>query len=244
MMESIILFILLIFLVGLNNCCIRIIRKNPNLISGFKMSADRKQRVYDIIFIDSLVKYFRIANIVTLCGGIAGILCDSNILYYLSLILPIFIASFFAYSRRKGNYKINTILFTLFFMFSIVFFPIIYLCYTDLEINIDNDKISVGGIYGQNIPLSDIKSVNLCMSLPEIDIRTNGFSLFETHLGHFRTKDNKNIMLFAHSKECFICINQMDGMTYYISYKNSNSTECLFFKMRDRIKKRNKIIRQ
>ena len=56
------------------------------------MSADRKQRVYDIIFIDSLVKYFRIANIVTLCGGIAGILCDSNILYYLSLILPIFIA--------------------------------------------------------------------------------------------------------------------------------------------------------
>lgn len=235
MSEIIIQSIILLSVVALNYGCMKLAKMNPNIISGFKVSDEPEQRQKDLQWLSLLAKYMNIANIITLIGGFIGIFSKLQIVYFLFLILPICFAAILAYSRRGNitNQKASksTILTTIIVAIIIIATPFIYTIKTDLEVNLSDSKIEIAGQYGQVIKIQDISEVELCQSLPEIDIKTNGFALANTCIGHFRTTEGKNVVLFTHSNNCFIRISLNNGNTFYLSHKAPQATEQLFLKI-------------
>lgn len=73
-----------------------------------------------------------------------------------------------------------------------------------LEAKIHENKLEIGGFYGVDIPLYAIQEARLCKSLPKINIRTNGFVLGDTNMGHFRTAKGMDVMLFIYSDQCIL----------------------------------------
>ena len=98
MVNVIILSAILLSVVGINYGCMKLAVLNPNIISGFELSEEPEQREYDKAWLRLLHKYMRAANIVTLIGGIVGIISGLQIIYYLFLVLPISFAALLAYS--------------------------------------------------------------------------------------------------------------------------------------------------
>lgn len=239
MTSIIVSTIILLFLVGINYGVMKLAEKDPGIISGFKMSEDPQQRERDRIWLDRLFSYMRRANIATLIGGAIGIVSGSHIIYIFALILPISIAVMLAYARRdtgsqkKGGNTVMVI--TILVVILIVSIPILYLSRSNLEVSFSDDMMEISGLYGREIPLSDINEVTLCNSLPEISLRTNGFSLGDTCLGHFRTTEGKNIILFTHSDKYFVRITQNDGTTLYLSYRDKDTTEQLLKRIQEKL---------
>ncbi len=230
-MAKIISLIVLLFVFGMNYACMKLAQINPDIISGFKMSKEPEQRTLDEAWLKEIFRYMSIANIITLMGGTISIVLDLNVSYYLFLFLPYCLALLVGCLKRKdmngkkNNKKAIIIIFATVFT---VCLPILYTYGSDLDITISDKEISIGGLYGLAIPLNDIKETKLCSSLPNISTKTNGFALAKTRLGHFRTTNGKDIMLFTHSDTYFVRIVRANGATYYLSFKSKEATDQLF----------------
>lgn len=240
MINIIIPSIILFAIVGINYAGVKLAIRNPNIISGFKMSEDPEQRKQDIIWLNTLSGYMDRANIITLVGGIAGISFRLSLLYYLSLFLPISVAAILAYLRRRkyttqrGKMPITIITVIVVVFLSCI--PVFYSCCSNLKVSFVGDNIEISGLYGRNIPIYQINEAALCQSLPPISIRTNGFALGKTCLGHFRTTEGKDIILFTHSDKCFIRITLTDGTTYYLSSEDREETDRLIHQIQGKLK--------
>lgn len=229
--------ILLLFVVGINYGCIKLAKTSPDIISGFKMSKEPQQRARDEIWHKRLFNYMYRANIVTLIGGFSGIICGWLSIYYLSLALPISVATLLAFWNRYMTNKNSTNLVIIISVIAAIFImclPVLYSYQNNLKITFSDDKMKIHGLYGVDIPLHDINEAELCQSLPQISRRTNGFALAETRLGHFRTTDGEKIMLFTHSDKFFVRITKNDETTYYLSYKEKKMTEQLLIRLQNK----------
>lgn len=228
----IVLSLILLIVVGLNYGCMKLAKTTPDVISGFKMSDDPEQRERDKAWLKLLQRNMHVANIVTLVGGTVGIAFDLHVIYYLSLFVPITTAALLSYRRRKtrGKRKAKTLAIVLVLLTAavVVCGPLLYAGQSNLDVTFPEGKMKIGGMYGTEILLDEIKNVQLCRSLPEISIRTNGFALGKTRLGHFRTAAGKDIMLFTHSDACFIRIVGKDDATYYLSGREEDESRQIF----------------
>ncbi len=106
----------------------------------------------------------------------------------------------------------------------LVLSPLVYTSSSDLKLTFGSDGLHVSGMYSTTIPYDDIGQLTVEQQLPRLKLRTNGFSLGATKIGHFLTKDNQKVMLFAHSYGCCIKIVCQNGKTYYLNYKQTADT--------------------
>lgn len=98
----------------------------------------------------------------------------------------------------------------------------------NLEVVTNKDELVIKGLYGTNISYRNIKEIGLKNNLPDIKFRSNGFAVEYTRLGNFITIDNAHIMLFTHSKSCFIRIVTKKDEIYYLSCQKSDETVKIF----------------
>lgn len=59
--------------------------------------------------------------------------------------------------------------------------------------------IEISGSYGETVKESDIKSIGLVATLPEIKMRTNGLAIGNVRKGYFKTKDREIVKLILNS---------------------------------------------
>ena len=166
MANVIILSAILLSVVGINYGCMKLAVLNPNIISGFELSEEPEQREYDKAWLRLLHKYMRAANIVTLIGGIVGIISGLQIIYYLFLVLPISFAALLAYSRRKLIVKKKgrklAMVITMLLVIGLTCLPILYSSQNDLKVILLDDRMEISGLYGLDIPLCKISEAKLC----------------------------------------------------------------------------------
>ena len=68
-------------------------------------------------------------------------------------------------------------------------------------------SIEVTGMYGEDIPVNDIESLDLVTELPEIKLRVNGSSIGSKLVGSFKTSSGKRVKMFVDkSRSTFIRI--------------------------------------
>ena len=63
---------------------------------------------------------------------------------------------------------------------------------------IRNDTLFIEGSYAKEIPIASITQVDGNATVPPIGVRTNGMSLGEINVGHFKTEGGQDVLLYLH----------------------------------------------
>ena len=93
---------------------------------------------------------------------------------------------------------------------------------TDNNTTIRNDTLFIEGSYAKEIPIASITQVDGNAMVPDIEMRTNGTSLGENNVGHFQTKEGKDVLLYLHSDDTNVThIKTKNNEDIYINFKDS-----------------------
>ena len=95
------------------------------------------------------------------------------------------------------------------------------------KIEVSEEKISISGMYGRDIPTEGILSVELLEKLPAIKMRTNGSATGKYLKGHFLLKNGENCLIFVRTEAPYIELRTTDNL-YYFNNANVEETVRLF----------------
>ena len=104
------------------------------------------------------------------------------------------------------------------------------------QIKVGEDSVKISGMYGREIPVADIVSVELVEALPHVKMRTNGSSTGRYSKGHFLLEDDEKCMLFVrHKMPPYIEIRTTEGGLYYLNCDTKEETLEMFSKLKETI---------
>lgn len=101
------------------------------------------------------------------------------------------------------------------------------LSFRPTRITVGEETIKISGMYGREIPVSDIVSVDLLDEMPPIAMRTNGSDTGKQAKGHFRFSNGEHCMLFIHKEAPFIQLRTTNEL-YYLNLSDKEKTLELF----------------
>ena len=102
------------------------------------------------------------------------------------------------------------------------------------KIEVGEEAVSISGMYGRDIPLSEIVSVALLDKMPPVAIRTNGSSTGKANKGYFKLESGEKCMLFTQNKAPYIEIRTTDNL-YYINGDTEAETLEIWSKLKQQI---------
>ncbi len=214
-----------------------------NLLSGYNELSEEEQQKFDLKGYLSFFKKFHIfLGLSFLIGGLvlnlfvsetSGLLffCIYPILAYTYFVLK---SSKFSSKARKQWHKIFSftilisILGLLIWIFSDGFIEDKFICKAT--------EIEITGSYGEILPKSEIKSIELIEKLPKIVRKTNGFAAGSVRKGYFKTENGEIVKLILNSKWTpIIVITRNNGGKIYYSTENGKNKE-LVNKLKEKLK--------
>ena len=93
---------------------------------------------------------------------------------------------------------------------------------SDNNTTIRNDTLFIEGLYAKEIPIASITQVDSNATVPDIEMRTNGMSLGEINVGHFKTEEGQDVLLYLHSDDTNVThIKTKNNEDIYINFKDS-----------------------
>ena len=212
------LFVLIGFIVTENNA--------RYLLAGYNTMSEEERKKVDI---KSYIPHFRRFHIFLgvsflLLGIIFTTLLSENaggifIAVYPVLAYIYFIATSSKYS--KGN-NMKSYRPAFFILIGSLIFVVGLLLYGHKENKLifDSEGITFKGSYGETLTPSEIKSIELVAQLPEITMRTNGFSNGDVHKGYFKTESGEIIkMILNADHKPYILVTKSDDKKIYFSAK-------------------------
>ncbi|MGQ1929625.1 hypothetical protein [Ornithobacterium rhinotracheale] len=154
---------------------------------------------------------------------------------YLSLLIyPIFVYIFlmikqssFYYVKPKKYEKENWIYAPYIGIFSIVgVFILLYVGTRNSELEVENDKIKITGIYETEINKSEIQSISLVNQLPELN-KTEGFITRDIVKGYFKTEKGESVVVLINQEDNlpYILITTKNGQKIYFSSGDKSNLE-------------------
>ena len=98
--------------------------------------------------------------------------------------------------------------------------------YTENDLILKNGQLEITGLYGEEIPLSEIKSIELTDKRPSLRTRINGFSAGNRKKGYFRTNGGEKIKAIINSnvKPWILITKESGDKIYFSSGGKSNKT--------------------
>ena len=167
-----------------------------------------------------------LAGVITLAGGISCIIFEWEELLFWIMLIPATIAVIYMLlqlcmiQKNKKSYTVITLV-----LIGFVIIPplLIILPKTenDSDTIIKNDTLLIEGLYAKETPISSITYINGSAIVPLIEMRTNGISFGALNVGHFRTKDQKDVLLYLHSDETNVThIKTSNNEGIFINFKD------------------------
>ena len=104
---------------------------------------------------------------------------------------------------------------------------VLILSFRPTKITVEEEHIKISGMYGREIPIADIVSVELLDEMPPIAMRTNGSDTGKQAKGHFRFRNGESCMLFIHKKAPYIQMRTTNDL-YYFNLSDKEQTVELF----------------
>ena len=143
-------------------------------------------------------------------------------------------------ARRPRTYR--SVFIIAVFIVALIAYPIFFANYGN-EIIVDDNKIEIKGDYSMNIPLSDIDTVLLVESLPEIKLRTNGISTKKVNIGKFKMADGNKCRLYINKSTPLFVEIRLDAQDspseslVFINRKTVEETKILHEEIIDNVQK-------
>ncbi len=209
------------------------------LIAGYNTMSEEKKKNVDIEGLGKLMGNFCIITaILLLISGIAQeqgnrLLMTISIfsIFPLSIIL-IILAQKYGYNKgktNKGEAKIAVGFNS--FILVLVFGMLLYGA-REPKIEVENDRITIRGMYGRTIDREDIVELSLQDNIPRILNKTNGFDLGYILRGNFRLENIGSAILFINERSSPYIVIKTEDRYYIINYKDSNKTMDLYNKIK------------
>lgn len=104
---------------------------------------------------------------------------------------------------------------------------VLILSFRPTRITVGEETVKISGMYGREIPIADIVSVELLDEMPPISMRTNGSDTGNQAKGHFRFSNGESCMLFIHKKAPYIQLRTTNDL-YYLNLSDKEQTVELF----------------
>ena len=143
-------------------------------------------------------------------------------------------------ARRPRTYR--SVFIIVIFIAALMAYPIFFANYGN-EIIVDDNKIEIKGDYSMNIPLSDIDTVLLIESLPNIKLRTNGISTKKVNIGKFKMADGNKCRLYVNNSTPLFVEIRLDAQDLpseslvFINRKTVEETKILYEEIIDNVQK-------
>lgn len=128
-------------------------------------------------------------------------------------------------SKFKRSIPIIILSVTFVFVCLLLFFAV-----KDSVITLNKNTLTIEGIYGLDIPVKDIESVELVHALPEKLIKVNGSAISGKYKGHFKSSKGSYVLFVDDAIQTFVRITYNDK-TYIFNTLDDKQTANLFYKI-------------
>lgn len=183
------------------------------LISGYNTMPEEKKKQVDIAGLGNFVANmcFLFAVLITLAALLMALRQMVLSIVVFIIILPAVVFAIIKAQKYDGNAKEHTgklnrknkiaIAAVVVFVFLIAAGTglLLFSGAQPAEFTIDRDKLVISGMYGQDIAIQDIESIELKETMPEVTAKTNGSQLNTMLKGFFRIKDAGEALLFVNT---------------------------------------------
>lgn len=204
-----------------------------HLLSGYNTMSDEDRKNFNLT---DYLKFFKKFHV--FLG--TSLLIISLILFYFvdddysGVFVGVYPAAAYIYFIWKGKRFNNmkdeqtkgSFIFALVIMVAVFVAIVAMFAYSlqDNPVEIRAEVIKIGGDYGIDLPIKDLKSIELVNELPEMTSKINGFALQNIEKGLFRTSTDEKVKLLINSqnKPFILIITKTNEKIYYSSKEKSN----------------------
>jgi len=198
-----------------------------NLLSGYNTMSEQERQAFNIkSYIPAFRKFHLFlgislfaagATIFFLLGeGAAGIFI--TVYPLLAYIWFLWIGKKYTKGQSSKWDRIGIVILVVALAFVIVLLTI---GFRGNKIIVTAGEITIEGMYGEKIGISEIETICLTDSLPLISVRTSGFSLGKIRKGHFKTVNGEKVKLILSTEnKPFLGIEKKTGEKLYFSSDN------------------------
>ncbi|PID95247.1 MAG: hypothetical protein CSA94_02050 [Bacteroidetes bacterium] len=205
--------------------------ENADLIAGYNAMSDEEKQKFNLKgYIAFHRKFFLFLGISTLIGTLGAIYFFDEIVGTLFLIAyPILASCYFTIKTSKFENGKNRALKRIFILSILAIILGIFVW--NFMNNLTEDKlickakeIEITGSYGEIVPKSEIKSIELVQKYPKLILKTNGFAVGNVKKGYFKTEKGEIVKLIVNSKWTPIILITLknDKKIYYSAENDSN----------------------
>lgn len=208
------------------------------ILAGYNTMSEENQKKVDI---KNYIPYFRKFHIflgvsIFVIGWSLNQFIGSNVAGIFIVFYPILAYIYFVINSSKYslgiNPKKNKI--AIFILIGCLIFisGLLSTSFKENKLEYNSNKIEIKGEYGESFTPTEIQSIELVDQLPEISIRTNGFSLGEVRKGYFKTKEGEKIKLMINAEHPpYLLFTKANGEKIYYSAKK-DSNEIIFSELK------------
>lgn len=224
-----------------------LVKKFPDLIAGYNtMSAEQKEKV-DIDGLSTMMRnsFIVIGILLAISDPVLSLI---GLKQHATMALPLIILSgtFFILIRAqtfKGKFqnqgRKNTtrtvIISIVLVVIAFITFGFLYYGTRKPDFKIAKKQITISGLYGMT---TQVESVEIIESLPQINMKTNGFNFGSVRKGNFYLKNIGQCKLFINSKNGpFIYVNTKNGTPIIINTESEKETEELSMRLAAELEK-------
>lgn len=206
-------------------------KKNAKyLLSGYNTMSEAQRARVDI---DGYLRFFKQFHLM-LASSLLGLvlltgLINKNFAGVIMGIYPLLAYCYFIVKSRKyfsnvKNEKKGTFIVLAVMVTTAIFVGgLFYAGFKNSQILLDKNSLEITGMYGEKLDRTKILDVKLVSSLPEITMKSNGFSAGDFSKGYFKTKDRKTVQLFVNKQETpMLLLNTTEGEIYFSSSEKSS----------------------
>ncbi|MEN8139249.1 MAG: DUF3784 domain-containing protein [Bacteroidota bacterium] len=202
-----------------------------NIISGYNTLDDEEKKKVDIIaYVSYFKKFHLLLGLSFLFIGLIIYLLSKGTVVIFFAVYPIAAYIYFLRSANKytkGQFaKLNTVGVWTLVITLIIVLAVFAFAYKEDKVTFDFEKIEFHGVYGEEVLISEVHSIELVNTLPEISFKTHGFAMGEINKGYFKTKDGNTVKLVLNSSyKPYLLITKTDGEKIYFSAREESNEE-------------------
>jgi len=202
-----------------------LVKKHPNLISGYDKALDKEN------YAKSITKGLFITALLIIGAAIICYLLKLEVVAVLvAPVITVVYGEVVLLSRAKHN--VNRFIVITFFIVGIIVIPAILICIATLppKVIIDATDINISGVYGVKYQKSEIKTIEITDSMPKIKLRTNGIGMGRIQKGDFSIENmgKCKLLLQNHTVPPFIVIIDHNDETLFLNFNNPEETQSMY----------------
>lgn len=229
---DILIIIVGLFMIGIGF----LVKSSPSLIAGYNTMPEDKKKNVDIV---GLSTYMRNGFVIIGLSIIVGyylfkwigftVIAESIIGIVILPGVLIVVINSQRFDKNKDKAKRAKLTYSFLGLVAVCVIGLFIYGYSPSKVDISNSRIKFSGIYGFEMNVSDIDGVELSDDLPEIKMRTNGFSSGAIRKGFFKLdKFGKSRLLIHSNRLPYLIITKNNSEKIIVNFKSKAETEELF----------------